>query len=121
MPDTTRGNFIAGRNRGKPPGSNHPDFTGRLSIPGREEEQAMALWIHKDRNQQTYFSGRIDEMPLTDDVVSQIEQSSSAIGLWSGASSCRRILLRPYREPQHPRGLRARSERFLPLYKEERH
>jgi hypothetical protein len=68
-----RGNFIAGQNRGKPQGSNHPDFTGRLSIPGREGDHAVALWLRKDRTQRPYFSGRMDPMPLTDNVAAQIE------------------------------------------------
>jgi len=30
-----QGNFIGGLNRGKEAGSRQPDFTGRLSLPGR--------------------------------------------------------------------------------------
>lgn len=69
-----RGNFIAGQNRGKEPGSKLPDFTGRISIPGREEEHGMALWVRKDRNGKPYFSGRMDAMPLTDDIAAQIDR-----------------------------------------------
>jgi len=69
-----KGNFIAGQNRGKEPGSKLPDFTGRISIPGREEEHGMALWVRKDRNGKPYFSGRMDAMPLTDDIAAQIDR-----------------------------------------------
>lgn len=96
MSDATRGNFIAGRNRGKPPGSNHPDFTGRMSIPGREEEQGMALWIHTDRNQKTYFSGRIDRMPLTDNVASQIEHLARPSGTGEILEAGPNLTLEPY-------------------------
>jgi hypothetical protein len=72
MSDSTRGNFIAGQNRGKAQGSSQPDFTGRLSIPGREGDHAVALWLRKDKNDRPYFSGRMDPMPLTDNVAAQI-------------------------------------------------
>jgi hypothetical protein len=73
MSDTPpQGNFIAGQNRGKPPGSRQPDFTGRFSIPGREDEHAIALWVRKDRKENTYFFGRMDAMPLKD-VAAQID------------------------------------------------
>lgn len=68
-----RGNFIAGQNRAKEPGGKLPDFTGRLSIPGREDEHGVALWVRKDKNRKAYFSGRMDAMPLTDDIAAQIE------------------------------------------------
>ena len=45
-----RGNFIAGQNRGKPQGSRQPDFTGRMSIPGRDNEHGVALWVRKDKH-----------------------------------------------------------------------
>ena len=69
-----KGNFIAGQNRGKEPGSKLPDFTGRLSIPGREEEHGVALWVRKDKNGKPYFSGRMDATPLTDNVAAQIDR-----------------------------------------------
>ncbi len=68
-----RGNFIAGLNRSKPLGSKRPDFSGRLSVPGTDAQHAFALWANKDKNGNTYFSGRIDRMPMTDDVHAQIE------------------------------------------------
>lgn len=77
---TPRGNFIAGQNRGKPQGSNQPDFTGRLSIPGREGDHAVALWLRKDRHQRPYFSGRMDPLPLTDNVAAQVEHLAQPSG-----------------------------------------
>ncbi len=59
-----RGNFIAGQNRGKPQGSRQPDFTGRMSIPGRDNEHGVALWVRKDKHQHPYFSGRMDPVPF---------------------------------------------------------
>ena len=96
MSDPTRGNFIAGRNRGKPPGSNHPDFTGRMSIPGREEEHGVALWIHQDRHEKTYFSGRIDRMPLTADIAAQIERLAQPKGTGEILEAGPNLTLDPY-------------------------
>jgi len=94
-----RGNFIAGLNRGKPLGSKRPDFSGRLSVPGREQQHAFALWANKDKNGNTYFSGRIDRMPITDDIHAQIEALTQPVvdydptDLMQGATN---LSLKPY-------------------------
>ncbi|MDX2264104.1 MAG: hypothetical protein NW215_03930 [Hyphomicrobiales bacterium] len=77
MSTLPQGNFIAGLNRGKEPGSKLPDFTGRLSVPGREEAHAIALWANQDKLGRTYFAGRMDHLPITDDVAAQIEHLSA--------------------------------------------
>ncbi|MCH9808474.1 MAG: hypothetical protein K0U74_12135 [Alphaproteobacteria bacterium] len=73
MTEQPQGNFIAGQNRSKEQGTNYPDFTGRLSIPGRDHENAVALWVARDKNGNVYFSGRMDPTPITDNVKTQIE------------------------------------------------
>ena len=49
----------------KTAGRQEPDFTGRMGIPGRDNEHGVALWVRKDKHQHPYFSGRMDPMPLT--------------------------------------------------------
>jgi len=96
MPDTTRGNFIAGQNRGKPQGSNQPDFTGRLSIPGREGDHSVALWLRKDRHERPYFSGKMDPLPLTDDVAAQIAHLAHPSGTGEVLEAGPNLSLDPY-------------------------
>jgi hypothetical protein len=93
---TPRGNFIAGQNRGKPQGSNQPDFTGRLSIPGRDGYHAVALWLRKDKTERPYFSGRMDPLPLTDDVSAQIEHLARPTGTGEVLEAGPNLSLDPY-------------------------
>ncbi|HRD74664.1 MAG TPA: hypothetical protein PK264_01810 [Hyphomicrobiaceae bacterium] len=73
MNPSETGNFIVGQNRAKQPGTNTPDFTGRIGIPGREHEFPVALWAGRDRHGKLYFSGRITPTPITDNVMAQLE------------------------------------------------
>lgn len=68
-----RGNFIVGQNRAKEPGTNVPDFTGRIGIPGRDQEFPCALWMGRDKNGKLYLSGRMSPTPITADVMTQLE------------------------------------------------
>jgi hypothetical protein len=70
--DQQRGNFIAGLNRAKTPGSREPDFTGTLEVPGAEQKHRFVLWAHRDKRDRPYFSGTVNGMPVTDDVMHQI-------------------------------------------------
>lgn len=96
MEGNERGNFIAGQNRGKEQGSKQPDFTGRLSIPGRSVEHGVALWVRKDRNGKNYFSGRMDPMPITDNVAAQIEQLAQPNGTGEILDAGPNLSLDPY-------------------------
>jgi hypothetical protein len=69
-----KGNFIAWFERSREPGSKQPSFTGRLSIPGREQEHGLSVWTRKDRFGRPYFFGSIDGMPVTEDALAQIEK-----------------------------------------------
>ena len=91
-----RGNFIAGQNRGKEPGTKLPDFTGRISIPGREEEHGVALWVRKDKNEKPYFSGRMDPMPLTG-VAAQIDHLAEPKATGEVLEAGPNLTLEPYR------------------------
>lgn len=91
-----RGNFIAGQNRGKPQGSRQPDFTGRMSIPGRDNEHGVALWVRKDKHQHPYFSGRMDPMPLTDNVAAQIDHLAEPNGTGEILEAGPNLTLEPY-------------------------
>ena len=75
MAQTTepKGNFIVGQNRAKKAGTNTPDFTGRIQVPGREHQNPIAVWIGRDKNGQLYFSGVMNPTPLTTDVMAQLE------------------------------------------------
>ncbi|NJO33342.1 MAG: hypothetical protein HC869_09555 [Rhodospirillales bacterium] len=93
---TQRGNFIVGQNRGKTQGSRELDFTGRLSIPGREGDHAVALWLRKDKNDRPYFSGRMDPLPLTDDVAAQIAHLAQPGGTGEVLEAGPNLSLDPY-------------------------
>ena len=73
QPQQPRGNFIAGKNRSKQPGTNYPDFTGRIGVPGRTNENGIAIWLGRDKNGKLYISGRMDPTPITNDVMAQLE------------------------------------------------
>ena len=77
MDDPQRGNFIAWYDRSREPGSNQPHFTGRLSIPGREDEHELGVWTGKDRLKRPYFYGSIDGLPVTGDALAQVDQLAS--------------------------------------------
>jgi hypothetical protein len=74
-----RGNFIAGQNRSKKPGTNYPDFTGRIGIPGRGHENGCAIWMGRDKNGKLYISGRMNPTPITNDVMAQLESMTEQL------------------------------------------
>ena len=58
-------------------GDRLPHFTGRISKPADKNdpviERRIALWAGRDKNGNVYFSGKIDQLLLGTDALSQID------------------------------------------------
>jgi hypothetical protein len=132
MPDVTqapaadteqpRGNFIAGFNRGKAAGSREPDFTGRLSIPGRSDEHRMALWTHRDKRGRAYFAGTMNGMPLSKQAAAQIEFLADQAGHSTGEVilAAPNLELEPYQIVIFPNGFKEPNTADTPAEAEKR-
>lgn len=59
MDQTTQpqGNLVGFKARYKKPGDNRPSFEGRISLPGAQHEQRLALWARQDKNGNEMFYG----------------------------------------------------------------